>query len=157
MAPLPTTIELKNELGQSVGQAFAIASDQYLTVDHIFAVHEALFFADTPIELRQRDLRKDQLIFRLPIEVLPEVKIAHLAKAEPVAGETLYWFSGDGVVQSVNQDLSIRDRQYENLIVLRGRVEPGDSGAPVYNRRNQVVGLIVGGSETEVYLVTPSP
>lgn len=155
--PLPTTIELENEVGQSVGWAFAIAPNEYLTVDHIFTAHEALLFADVPIEVRQRDLKKDQLIFKLPAEVLPEIEIAHLAKSPPIVGDVLHWGNGRSVVQSVGQNVTIGSRLYENVIVLTGRVEPGDSGTPVYNEKNQVVGLVVGGNQTEIYLVVPTP
>lgn len=146
---VPHSFELKNDRAEVVGHAFQIESGVGVTADHIWQEHKPLLYQNRKITVIERDASLDLLYFEL--NDLPPVA---LRTTKLLEGETLYWGNKSGLVNARQARIELGNplRLYTNLIVLFGETKPGESGLPVYDKNNQVVGLIVGGASSLVYV-----
>ena len=151
--PVPSVFSLSNEAGLIVGQSFAIDKDGFVTAEHVWEKHQPLFVNGVPIEILARDSAADLLYFSLSSQSGKILDVASFKQSPIINRETLQWKNASGIVVGLHVDVSIADRAYIDLIELKGLVEPGDSGLPVYDLKNKVVGMIVGGGEGVVYVV----
>jgi len=154
---IPTVLEVHDSNGQLVGRAFAIDGDQFVTADHVFQEHQPIFVDQKLVTVQQRDRANDWLRFSLPKKFVHPQRFATFKTKSLKVGSEVFWPGGRGTVLDLDSSVDFERQSYANIITVSGQVVPGDSGWPVYDKNNLVVGMIIGGEKGKVYLTSKTP
>lgn len=140
----------------SVGSGFVVSSKGYiLTNEHVITGPGTLIVRlpspahEIPAQIVAQDVKRD--IALLKVDVPAEVELAPLTisslalrRAEEVGafGYPLGESVGSGVKFSVAFVHATEEQTEQGMVVLDGRVNPGNSGGPLCSKRGQVVGMV---------------
>jgi len=158
--PQPCVVKLQVESawgGSWEGSGVFIADDLILTAGHM--VEDANKITVTwpcdynlpALSWYQEDSSLTDLGF---IEVItPEVEPTAIF-ADAIVGETVRVLGNslgysfiltEGIVSAINIASSGDFREQKNVVVIDAAVNPGNSGSPVYNKDNEILGILVRG------------
>ena len=140
---IPTVLLLEDGRGRVVGKAIPFEKNIYITPDHLWQKTGKLYFEGKPIEVLVRDFRHDVLFFTLKKELSQSVSWHNVP---PSLGQKLYWFDGFQIhkttVLGVNESFIAEDKII-NLMSVEGKLEPGDSGTPLFDDRGNIYGMLI--------------
>jgi hypothetical protein len=148
------------EEADSVGSGFVVSSTGYiLTNEHVISgpgklivrlpspAHERAH--EIPAQIVAQDVKRDIALLKIDVPAgveLAPLTISSLAlrRAEEVGafGYPLGESVGSGVKFSVAFVHATEEQTEQGMVVLDGRVNPGNSGGPLCSKRGQVVGMV---------------
>ncbi len=150
---LPPHIILQNEAGEVVGMAVPIKERIFVTADHLREKYGDLYWQDQELEVLARDF-DDNLLFLINEAWSGQDGV--WSSMPPAVGEEIFWPNpsrlGDAnisqeQVQSISQ--RITEEQKGKRIIISGTAELPNSGSPVFGRKGQIFGIIVGADKTK--------
>ncbi|MCF7831216.1 hypothetical protein K9M41_04480 [Candidatus Gracilibacteria bacterium] len=151
---LPPHIILQNEVGERVGMAVPIKENIFVTADHLREKYGDLYWQEKELEVLARDF-DDNLLFLVNESWQGQNGV--WSSMPPAVGEEIFWSNpsreGDAnisqeQVQSIAQKITEQE-QTGKRIIISGTAELPNSGAPVFGRKGQIFGIIIGADKTK--------
>ena len=147
---IPAHIFLHNEEGEKVGMAVSVQNQIFVTADHLKEKYENLFWKDHPIHIMARAFEDDLLFFEM--ESWPW-DAPEWSDSPPVLGEEIFWIDETSTlttekVRSISENIT-EDALQSERIVISGIAELPNSGTPIFGKRGQVFGILVGADRAQ--------
>ena len=164
--PLPLDLipfAIRNDLYYSVGTAFAIGANQWLTAGHVLNIGHKSQFKTYRLrdhngkvyeidELLKHSLQRDFVVFTVKnppkVRPLPINAAARLNSRVYAVGNAL----GQGIVFRDGLYTSATPEEQDGKwkwMRFSAAASPGNSGGPLLDQKGQVIGVVIGKSENE--------
>ena len=117
---------------------------------------EVLYSKISQDNLRRNDVRigeygMDWAIIRLS-QPMPQRQVLNLATTEPQKRESVYTIGyPSGLPMKIATGATVFDTHFEHFFTTDLDISSGNSGGPVFNQKNQVVGIVVRASPGDDY------